>query len=55
MVVWKRVVDFFTGAKASMDQTRATSRLILLSLSADFNGSAHLQHFFAIPHAGRFG
>ena len=30
-----------------MDQTRgATNRLILLSLSADFNGSAQLQHFF---------
>ena len=37
-----------------MDQTKATNRLILLSLSADFNGSAQLQQLFAILYAGRF-
>ena len=31
------------------------NRLILLSLSADFNGSAQLQQFFATLYAGRFG
>ena len=31
-----------------------TNRLILLSPSGDFNGSAQLQHFFATRDAGRF-
>ena len=40
-----------------MEQTRATTRLILLSLylMADFNRSAQLQHFFATHDAGQFG
>ena len=46
MAVCRRAVDSFAGVKASMDQTRATNRLILLPLSANFNGSAQLQHFF---------
>ena len=32
-----------------------TSLRPALSLSADFNGSAQLQQFFATPYAGRFG
>ena len=54
MAVRRRAVDFFTGIKANMDQTRATNRLILLSPSGDFNGSAQLQNFFVTRDAGRF-
>ena len=49
------VAHWSQGKHGPDDQIEPQISLGLLSLSADFNGSAPLQHFFAIRYAGRFG
>jgi len=47
-----RFLHHWSQGKHGPDQSH--NRLILLSLSADFNGSAQVENCFATPFAGRF-